>query len=303
LVQEKPRNGYSPRAVEKPTPVKSLTLTATTTGRFHGDKFKYIDEEIPATSHLWLVPDDILIQRANTLDYVGVSAVFDGPPKTFIYPDLMMKCRANDRVLTRFLWCALSSESARRYFRDNATGTAGNMPKINQQTVLRTPVRLPPKDEQEEICRRVEVLFASADSVDLRHRNALKAVEGLYGALLAKAFRGNLALQDPGDEPAANLLDGLRTRRVAAAAEPQRRRRKDTGKKPMMRSTPKDAIKVAILRLKVSIFSFDELRAQVTGDYDSVKDALFELLEERKPVVRQVFDEEAKTMQFERVTP
>jgi len=75
--------------------VKSLTLTATTTGRFRPEHFKYIDEDIPPSSYLWLQPGDILIQRANTIEYVGISAIYDGPPNGFIYPDLMMKCRAN----------------------------------------------------------------------------------------------------------------------------------------------------------------------------------------------------------------
>jgi type I restriction enzyme S subunit len=70
-----------------------------------------------------------------------------------------------------------------------------------------------------------------------------------------------------------------------------------------MSNTDKDAIKAAILKLKVERFSFDELRAQVAGDYDSVRDALFELLEEPKPIVRQVFDKRAKAMQLVRVRP
>lgn len=42
LLIGKPRNGYSPRAVEYKTSVKSLTLTATSSGRFKGEYFKYI---------------------------------------------------------------------------------------------------------------------------------------------------------------------------------------------------------------------------------------------------------------------
>ena len=44
-------------------------------------------------SHLWLQEGDILIQRSNSEQYVGVAAVYRGPPREFIYPDLMMKVR------------------------------------------------------------------------------------------------------------------------------------------------------------------------------------------------------------------
>ena len=224
LLEGKPRNGYSPRAVERPTSVKSLTLTATTTGIFRGEHSKYIDEEIPPDSHLWLVPGDILIQRANTLEYVGVSAVFDGPGETFIYPDLMMKCRANARIVTPFLHYLLSSEPVRSFFRENATGTAGNMPKINQQTVLAAPAVLPLLDEQQEIVRRMEALLPFAAQLDCRWNAVRQLVDKLTPSTLAKAFRGELVPQDPDDEPAAELLARIHSRPAtpSASGKPKR---------------------------------------------------------------------------------
>lgn len=216
LLREKPRNGYSPQAVDFETQVRSLALSATTYGKFRGEYFKFIDEKIPVTSHLWLRPGDILIQRANSLEYVGVSAIFDGPPDRFIYPDLMMKCRANDRIETTYLYFVLSAEKTRNFFRVNATGTAGNMPKINQQTVLSVPVSLPLVAEQQEIVRRVETLFAFADRLEARLATARAATDRLTPALLAKAFRGELVPQDPNDEPASELLKRLAAQREAA---------------------------------------------------------------------------------------
>lgn len=224
LLESGPRNGYSPRAVEYQTSVKTLTLTATTTGRFLPQHFKYIDECIPQDSYLWLQPNDILIQRANTIEYVGVSAVYDGPPNGFIYPDLMMKCRGNERVQTQFLHYLLLSDQVRRHFREHATGTAGNMPKINQRTVLTAPAVLPPLDEQTEIIRRAEILLTYADRLETRYATARTQVERLTPSLLAKAFRGELVPQDPNDEPASVLLERIRTARAAAPAKPKRRR-------------------------------------------------------------------------------
>ena len=100
---------------------------------------------------------------------MGISAIYDGPPNGFIYPDLMMKCRANACVLPAFLHYVLLSEPVRRHFRENATGTAGNMPKINQQTVLGAHALVPPLSKQSEIVHRVEVLFAYADRLEARY--------------------------------------------------------------------------------------------------------------------------------------
>ncbi len=216
LIQGKPRNGYSPKTVAHETPTKTLSLSATTAGVFKAEFFKYIDEEIPSESYLWLKPGDILIQRANTLEYVGVSVIYDGEPMKFVYPDLMMKCRAKDDVLTKYLHICLSSHQTRKYFRDNATGTAGNMPKINQQTVMSAPVLLPSLKEQTEIVRRVEQLLAFADQLEAKVASAKTRIDHLTQSILAKAFRGELVPQDPNDEPASVLLDRIKAERAAA---------------------------------------------------------------------------------------
>lgn len=216
LIDGKPRNGYSPKAVEYDTGVKSLSLSATTSGIFKGEYFKYVDQEISKESYLWLQPGDILIQRANTLEYVGVSAIYEGDPLEYIYPDLMMKCRAKDRVLTKFLYFCLSSQKVRKHFRDHATGTAGNMPKINQHTVMNAPALLPPLAEQTEIVRRVEQLFAFADQLEAKVATAQARIDRLTQSILAKAFRGELVPQDPNDEPASVLLERIQAQRAAA---------------------------------------------------------------------------------------
>jgi len=294
LLAEKPRNGYSPRAVEFETETRSLTLTATTSGRFNPTHIKYIDEKIPEDSYLWLEPDDILIQRANTLEYVGVSAIYDGLKKRYIYPDLMMKCRANSRVLTKFLYYLLSSDDVRSYFRKNATGTTGNMPKINQQTVISAPVCVPPIDEQQEIVRRVDRLFAYADRLETRYRRACAIVRYLTSRLLDKAFRGDLVPQDPKDEPVAVLLERIRAEQ---SAKPERVM---VNRKPKMPKMAEESVKEVIYQLRTETFSFNELREKVPGDYDSFKDTLFTLLSEAEPILIQVFDQEAEAIRFVR---
>ena len=232
LIQGKPRNGYSPVAVDFETSVKSLSLSATTSGYFRAECFKYINEDIPNESHLWLEAGDVLIQRANTIELVGVSAIYNGPSKTYIYPDLMMKCRTNSRVLPEYLHLVLSSGRVRAFFREKATGTAGNMPKINQQTVISAPVFLPSIKEQREILRRVGVLLAHADQSTLSLVSAQNQIQSLNHSILTKAFRGELVPQDPNDEPADVLLARIRAEREASPAPARRGRGGPTQSKP-----------------------------------------------------------------------
>ncbi|GCL65152.1 restriction endonuclease subunit S [Pseudaquabacterium pictum] len=217
LLEGKPRNGYSPKSVDYVTGTRTLTLSATTSGRFKPEHFKYIDEVIPPDSHLWLSPGNILIQRANTLEYVGTSAIYDRAPASFIYPDLMMKCRANARVLPEFLLLLLKSDPVRQWFRSRATGTAGNMPKINQQTVMYAPVRVPPLKVQREITDQVRRLMTLADELERRTTLAATSVGNLVPSALAKAFRGELVPHDADDESAAVMVA-----RLAVQGSPQR---------------------------------------------------------------------------------
>jgi type I restriction enzyme S subunit len=224
VIEQKPRNGTSPKGVDFETPIKNLTLSSITSGKFIDGKFKYVDLEVPESSYLWVKNEDILIQRANSIDYVGVSAIYKGKDNLYIYPDLIMKCRANAKADPMYIYYSLSSERIRKYFRDNATGTSGNMPKINQATVSSTPISLPELKEQKEIVRRVESLFALAEVVEKQYCEAKRRVDRLTRSLLAKAFRGELVPQDPNDEPATELLKRIQAEREAQSArKPERK--------------------------------------------------------------------------------
>jgi hypothetical protein len=63
----------------------------------------------------------------------------------------------------------------------------------------------------------------------------------------------------------------------------------------------KERIRTAIGDQAFDRFSFDDLRAKVPGNYDALKDSLFALLDEKPPIVCQVFDKQAGSMQLERV--
>lgn len=178
-----PRNGFSPSPVDHETSTKSLTLSATTSGRFDSSCSKFVAFDVPHDSHLWLRPGDVLVQRANTIDYVGVSAIYHGEHNRFIYPDLMMKLRVVDLVDVNFIQLAMSSDDARRYLKARASGTSGSMPKINQATLMSLPLALPPADEQHRIVEVFTQLEAVVDRVAECRRARSRIAAGLVGCL------------------------------------------------------------------------------------------------------------------------
>jgi hypothetical protein len=57
-----------------------------------------------------------------------------GPPGQYLYPDLMVRVRVGAEIAPRFLWYMLLAPQARNFLRDRATGSTGNMPKIQSRT-------------------------------------------------------------------------------------------------------------------------------------------------------------------------
>jgi len=181
-----PTNGFSPRAVDYETPVRSLTLSATTSGVFNGEYSKFIANEIPEESTLWLEDGDILVQRGNTLEYVGVPAVYRGNSKQFIYPDLMMKMRVFDKMCVNYVHRAMSAETSRNYLRNNASGTSSTMPKINQGTLCNLPFPLPSQSEQRRIVARIDQLMALCDELEQQIDAASNKRAELLNAVMAQ---------------------------------------------------------------------------------------------------------------------
>ncbi|HOX68985.1 restriction endonuclease subunit S [Piscinibacter sp.] len=110
-----------------------------------------------------------------------------------------------------------------QYEQMRALAEGGNQPNLNLSKIKGLAIRTPPIQEQAEIVRRVESLFALADAIDARYTAARAQVERLTPALLAKAFRGELVPQDPNDEPASALLARLRNPAGHEEAPPARR--------------------------------------------------------------------------------
>lgn len=128
-------------------------------------------------------------------------------------------------VLQKFMYFYLSSEQIKKQGLDVATGTA--QLTVTLKGLRNFDISLPSLEEQTEIVRCVEQLFAFADQLEARVAAAKASIDHLTQSILAKAFRGELVPQDPNDEPASVLLERIKAQR-AAAPKAKRGRGKST---------------------------------------------------------------------------
>jgi type I restriction enzyme S subunit len=89
---------------------------------------------------------------------------------------------------------------------------------INLDTLSALFVPTPPIEEQKEIVRRLSASYARADRLEAEAARSKILLDRLESAILAKAFKGELVPQDSNDEPATQLLDRIRAKRVSNAA-------------------------------------------------------------------------------------
>jgi type I restriction enzyme S subunit len=145
---------------------------------------KRLNETIPPGDRLWLKPGDLLIQRSNTIDYVGTAAVYTGPPETYVYPDLMMLIRTKHPETALWLWRYLNSPKGRRSVTRLAAGAAGSMPKISGAKLRSVKVPLPPLPEQ----RRIVAILDKADAIRRKRREAVALTEELLRSAFLEMF-------------------------------------------------------------------------------------------------------------------
>ncbi len=188
------RNGHSARrARESSDGIRTLTLTAITRRSFVDAHTKMTTADPDRVRDLWLEPNDILVQRANTPELVGSSAMFDGPAGWAIFPDLLIRLRPDEtHVLPAYLALALQAERTHRALRSKAKGLAGSMPKIDQTAIGSTVIPLRPLEEQ----RRTVVQAKEAEGAATRLANEIARCQSrsvaLRRSLLQAAFSARL---------------------------------------------------------------------------------------------------------------
>ncbi|MEA2162149.1 MAG: type restriction enzyme subunit [Thermoanaerobaculia bacterium] len=188
LLREPLRNGHSAPAVPSGSGIRTLTLTAVTKRDFSIRNTKITSADATRVANLWLQPGDIFIERANTFEMVGLAALYRGPSAFAIFPDLLIRVRIDDRMIPAVLAEWLLTPYVRAYFQRHCSGAATSMPKIDQGTIERTLIAVPPMEEQKAMCE----LFATVDSrIDVASKR-LATLRESFAVLIRQLLSGQL---------------------------------------------------------------------------------------------------------------
>lgn len=197
LLRDPIRNGHSAPPTSAPDAIRTLTLSAVTQNDFSARNTKMTSAPSERVEDLWLLDGDLLVQRANTIDLVGAAAVYRGPSRYAIFPDLMMRVRVDSdavapEVLVEWLrlpWC-------RSYFTARAHGAATNMPKIDQNVLAEIPVLLPTDADQRLLVTAIRCLDARLAGAVSKRLAAARLLQSSLGRMMSGRLRVTCLLQE-----------------------------------------------------------------------------------------------------------
>src|SRR5690554_3695362 len=203
-------------------------------GSFEKKNQQYLPEEYLSTYQRFeVVPGDLLmaLTRPITNDTLKVCRYPISEPSGLLNQRVAKFLFHNERQ-KKFFELLFQSNHFKLQVYDKLSETL--QPNLSPVDLKRFIIALPSGDEQTEIVRRVDQLFAHADRIEQQVQAALERVNYLAQSILAKAFRGELTEQWRKDNPelisgensAEALLERIKAER--AAMKPANRTRKRT---------------------------------------------------------------------------
>ena len=216
------RSGTSAVPKSEPGSYPVLRSSAVRALKIDFEDVRYLPDLAKVRVDDLLVEGDLLFTRlSGSLEYVANCAVVRGlSNRKIYYPDRLFRAQLIRSEQGPYFEYCFASSLLRAHLTIEAKSTAGHQ-RVSMGTVTEFPIPLPPDREQAEIVRRVEALTSLANRIEARANAARTQAQRLSPLLLAKAFRGELAPQDPQDEPASVLLERIASQRTEPAAKKQ----------------------------------------------------------------------------------
>jgi type I restriction enzyme S subunit len=186
--------GTSKKSLYNSAGVPVLRIPNVSSGHVDLSDLKYSQLTQKEIQDLALRASDLLMIRSNgSPQLVGRSTVVGSEGQGMAYAGYLMRLRADTEVCDpSYLALALASPDLRNQVEMPLRSTSG-VNNINTDEVRGLAVPLPPLAEQHEIAYIANQLLRLGDSLADRLDSAKAAIDSSSRAVLAKAFRGELA--------------------------------------------------------------------------------------------------------------
>lgn len=135
-----------------------------------------------------LFAGEIVVNRVNSMEYLGKSALIPDLPEPIVFESNMMRLEVDrNSVEPKYLMQFLQTRFIKKQIL-TAAKHAVNQSSINQHDVKNFQINVPPLPLQREFAQR----FGVIERLKATHRIALVTLDALFAALQNRAFRGEL---------------------------------------------------------------------------------------------------------------
>ena len=194
-------------------------------GRIDPSDMKSADFDHTELAKYALNEGDVLTVRSNgSLDIVGKPALVQSQHTSYLFAGYLIRLRPIARSLVpKYLVYLMMVPDVRAQIETKAKSTSGvNNISAKELQELNVPFCSPV--EQNEVVRILDARTEAADTLDAEIDANLSHAEALRQSILKKAFSGQLAPQDPSDEPASALLARIKAERDTVPSKRPRKR-------------------------------------------------------------------------------
>lgn len=195
--------GYTESATDEAIGPKFLRITDIQNGFVNWDEVPYCKISDKELDKYVLSVDDIVIARTGAT--TGKSYLIKDKINSVFASYLIRLKLKTKNVLADFIYQYMQSQFYWTQITDFSKGIA--QPGVNAQKLKEIKFNLPTLDEQTEIVRIIDNLFAKEQQAHSIAQNALAKIDLIKKSILARAFRGQLATNNQADEPAVKLLE------------------------------------------------------------------------------------------------
>ncbi len=182
---------------------------------------------------------DIVITTRGTLGYVASYDDSVDYEVIRINSGMLILRKKDESFVNDYFKILIASPKFQKEIDIQRTGSA--QPQLPAKILKEFLLNVPPAEEQTEIVRRVEELFAFADQIEQQVKNAQGRVNNLTQSILAKAFRGELTTQWRAENP--DLISGENSAEALLAKIQAERDALKKSSKPKKKSTAKKTTK------------------------------------------------------------
>jgi type I restriction enzyme S subunit len=159
-------------------------------------------------------------EASGSASEVGKPAIWDESIPDCCFQNTLLRLRS-EQLLPKYLYFVILALARSGAFARASKGVG--IHHLSRAGLANVMIEVPPLTEQHEIVARIVEQQQQYDALLSAISTGLQRAARLRASILATAFSGHLVPQDPADQPASALLEGIAAMRVSSNGKGARR--------------------------------------------------------------------------------